>query len=178
MQDYLFTSKRLGFRNWEISDINYLFEINSNIEVMKYFPSTISKEDCEKFIHRMQQQFIKNKFCYFAVDILETKQFIGFIGISEQTYEASFTPSTDIGWRLSPNFWGKGYATEGAKKCIEYGFNILGLNEIVSVAPIVNTPSITVMKKIGMTKKEEFKHPLLKDYPALENCVLYTKSNS
>ncbi|WP_431166513.1 GNAT family N-acetyltransferase [Tenacibaculum halocynthiae] len=177
MQNYLFTSKRLGFRNWKLSDIDDLFEINSNIEVMKYFPSTVTKEDCEKFIHRMQQQYIKNKFCYFAVEVIDTKQFIGFIGISEQTYEADFNPSIDIGWRLSPKFLGKGYATEGALQCLSYAFVQLKLPEIISVAPQINTPSITVMERIGMKKIKEFNHPLLSSFQEIEKCVLYKISN-
>ncbi len=177
MQNYLFTSKRLGFRNWKLSDIDDLFEINSNIEVMKYFPSTVTKEDCEKFIHRMQQQYIKNKFCYFAVEVINTKQFIGFIGVSEQTYEADFNPSIDIGWRLSPKFWGKGYATEGALQCLNYAFVQLKLSEIISVAPQINIPSITVMERIGMKKIKEFNHPLLSAFQEIEKCVLYKISN-
>lgn len=171
--DYIFTSERLRFRNWKTSDIDFLFEMNSNKDVMRYFPTTQTREQCEDFINRMQQQFEKNKFCYFATEILETEELIGFIGLSEQAYEADFNPSVDIGWRLHPNFWGKGFATEGAKTCLQYGFNIIKLDEIVSVAPKINTPSIAVMEKIGMKKIKEFEHPFLIDYPNLNPCVLY-----
>ncbi|MCF2875104.1 MULTISPECIES: GNAT family N-acetyltransferase [unclassified Tenacibaculum] len=177
MQNYLFTSNRLGFRNWTDSDLDALHEINSNPEVMRYFPTILKKEQTLDFIHRMQKQFNEKKLCYFAVEIIETKEFIGFIGLSEQTYAADFNPSIDIGWRLHPNFWGKGYATEGAKRCLEYGFSQLKLKEIVSVAPIVNTPSIIVMEKINMKKVKEFKHPLLGNFPKIEACVLYKISD-
>ena len=149
MQNYLFTSKRLGFRNWKLSDIDDLFEINSNIEVMKYFPSTVTKEDCEKFIHRMQQQYIKNKFCYFAVEVIDTKQFIGFIGISEQTYEADFNPSIDIGWRLSPKFWGKGYAYEACTNLIEYFFSNTSHNIIYASHMKDNIKSKKILINLG-----------------------------
>ena len=174
MKNYLFTSERLGFRNWKTSDVNSLFELNSNNEVMRYFPAIQTKTQSESFIQRMQEQFQKNGFCYFAVEVIETQEFIGFIGISEQTYEIDFNPSIDIGWRLHPKFWRKGYATEGAKKCLEFAFKELNIKEIVSVAPTINIPSITVMKKIGMEKIKDFKHPLLKAHSELEMCSLYS----
>lgn len=177
MQNYLFTSNRLGFRNWKKSDVDTLHEINSNEEVMRYFPKTQNKEQTLDFIHRMQKQFNDKKLCYFAVEIIDTKELIGFIGLSEQTYAADFNPSIDIGWRLHPKFWGKGYATEGAKRCIEYGFSQLNLKEIISVAPIINIPSITVMEKIKMKKVKEFQHPLLTSFPKIEACVLYRINN-
>lgn len=178
MSGYLFTSKRLGFRNWKISDIDGLFEINSNKEVMHFFPSTQTKEQTEAFITKMQNQYAKKEFCYFAVEILETKEFIGFIGLSLQNFESDFTPAIDIGWRLHPNFWNKGLATEGAQRCLEFGFNQLKLKKIIAIAPAINIPSISIMQKIGMNKSQHFKHSLLKEFPQLETCVLYVKKNT
>lgn len=109
----------------------------------------------------------------FAVDKLSDYKLIGFIGISEQTFESDFTPCIDIGWRLSQTEWGKGYATEGAKRCLEFAFNTIGLNTIKSFCPVINDKSERVMEKLGMIKKSTFNHPLLKDYKALEKCVLY-----
>lgn len=177
MDNYIFTSKRLGFRNWKTTDIDALYAINADDAVMQYFPSKLSKEKTKDFIQRMQNQFNKNNFCYFAVALLETQEFIGFIGLSEQTYEADFNPSIDIGWRLSTKFWNKGYATEGAKACLNYGFNQLKLIKIVSVAPKINLPSIAIMQKIGMQKIAEFEHPYLVEYPKLKNCVLFEITN-
>lgn len=174
MENYIFTSNRLGFRNWKQSDIDQLLKLNSSKEVMKYFPSIPNKQQCESFITRMQKLYEEKKLCYFAVEVIDSEEFIGFIGLSEQTYEADFNPSIDIGWRLLPDFWGKGYATEGAKRCVDYAFNTLKLEKIVSVAPSINIPSITVMERIGMQKEYTFDHPLLKDYSELQECVLYT----
>ena len=174
MDDYIFTSKRLGFRNWKTTDVHLLFDINADENVMQFFPSIQTREQTESFIDRMQNQYKEKGFCYFAVEILETNQFIGFIGLSEQKFKADFTPAIDIGWRLNPNFWHKGYATEGAKRCLEFGFHQLKLKEIIATAPTINLPSITVMQKIGMQKVKSFKHPLLKEYSELETCVLYS----
>lgn len=177
MNDYIFTSARLGFRNWTATDLPKLQTINSNEEVMRFFPSTQTEQHTADFITRMQEQYAKTQFCYFAVEIITTKELIGFIGLSEQTYEADFNPSIDIGWRLDPKFWGRGYASEGASQCLTYAFDVLQLDQIVSVAPTVNLPSIGVMQKIGMKFVKEFKHPLLPDFPQIESCVLYEICN-
>jgi RimJ/RimL family protein N-acetyltransferase len=91
----------------------------------------------------------------------------------EQNYPADFTPCVDIGWRLAKAQWGNGFASEGAKACLDYAKKTLKIEEIYSIAPKINLRSEKVMQKIGMQKVKEFKHPLLSDYPHLEDCVLY-----
>lgn len=176
-EKYLFKSSRLGFRNWENRDLVRLSEINRDRDVMRFFPKIYTPEETASFIQRMQKQLTARGYCYFAVDLIQDQKFIGFIGLSYQEYEASFTPCVDIGWRLSKQSWNRGFATEGARACLTYGFNILGLSEIYSVAPEVNLASIRVMEKIGMTLDKKLNHPLLKDHPILEKCVLYKITN-
>ncbi|MCD8438419.1 GNAT family N-acetyltransferase, partial [Tenacibaculum dicentrarchi] len=110
MENYIFKSERLGFRNWTEKDKPKMTEINSDSKVMEFFPSIPNKEQTEEFVNRMKKQYTENGFCYFAVDKLENNEFIGFIGISEQNFESDFTPCVDIGWRLAQKEWGKGYA--------------------------------------------------------------------
>jgi len=95
------------------------------------------------------------------------------IGLAFQEYKTRFTPAIDIGWRLKRNVWGKGYATEGAKRCIKYAFNDLGIEKIISVCTARNIKSENVMKKIGMTKKGEFNHPELIDHPHYQKHFCY-----
>lgn len=176
MKTYLFKSERLGFRNWLSEDIPKMTVISSDPEVMRYFPAIATPEQTALFIERMQDMLNEKGYCYFAVDELETGVLIGFIGLYYQEFDSSFTPAVDIGWRLATEFWGKGYATEGARRCLEYAFSVLQLTDIISTAPLVNKPSIRVMEKIGMQKMMEFKHPRLKGNDHLENCACYTIS--
>ena len=173
LENYIFTSERLGFREWKTTDVSRLYEIHSNPNVMKFFPTIPSLEETEAFIKRMQIQYKESGYCYFAVERLDTHECIGFIGLSYQTYDAEFTPCVDIGWRLDEAFWFNGYATEGAKACLRYAFNVLKLEEIIAVCPKVNIPSEKVMKNIGMKKAFEFNHKALSNYPELECCVCY-----
>jgi RimJ/RimL family protein N-acetyltransferase len=172
-RQYLFKSERLGFRNWLDSDIELMSQINADEKVMEFFPGIATKTQTAELIAKMQQQFKEKGFCYFAVDKLENNEFIGFIGLSEISFDAEFTPCVDIGWRLSSEEWNKGYATEGAKRCLEYAKEVLKLEKIVSIAPKINVKSGRVMEKIGMEKILEFEHPLLINDERLKDCVLY-----
>ena len=176
-KEYLFQSERLGFRNWIDSDTPKMIEISSDPDVMQFFPAIATKIQTVEFIDRMKLMYIEKGYCYFAVDQLKDGSFIGFIGLYYETYESQFTPGVDIGWRLNKKHWNNGLATEGAKKCLDYGFNKLGLKNIIATAPIINIKSIRVMEKIGMTKLSEFKHPRLKSNKQLEDCVCFEFSN-
>lgn len=170
---YLFTSERLGFRNWRDVDKEPFFEISSDPVVMKYFPTVMSRIDVDCFITRMQVQYKELGFCYYAVDILNTGEFIGFIGISYRDYPSPFNPSVDIGWRLGRQAWGRGLATEGASCCLDYAHSHLDLSRVVAVCPVVNRRSEQVMKKAGMVHGGYFDHIKLLDHPQLKRCVWY-----
>jgi RimJ/RimL family protein N-acetyltransferase len=175
---YLFTSSRLGFRPWQDSDTDVFAEMGADPRVMEFFPALQSRAEAEAFIARMQQHQSEKGFCYYAVDLLETRSFIGFIGLLTKDFEAHFTPCVDIGWRLHPSAWGQGLATEGAARCLRHGFEDLGLERIYSMAPLVNEKSEAVMRKIGMQRIGTFQHPRLLNDDRLRDCVLYGKTRT
>ena len=172
-EDYLFTSERLGFRNWTSKDLTEFSALNADVDVMEHFPHPLTQNETSQFISRLQGHYEKNGYTYFATEVLKTGDFIGFIGFAFQDYKTKFTPATDIGWRLKKSAWGKGFATEGAKRCLLYGFQKLKLNKIISTCSKGNSKSEHVMKKIGMKKAGSFKHPKLKEYPTYEDCIVY-----
>jgi len=170
---YIFKSERLGFRNWINEDLNEFAKLNSEEEVMEYFPKILTKNEVGDLIEKLKNHFSKNGFTYYATEVLETKEFIGMIGLAFQEYKTKYTPAIDIGWRLKRKAWGKGYATEGAKRCLEYGFNELDINKIISVCTINNRKSENVMKKIGMIKIGQFNHPEMANHPEYEKHFCY-----
>lgn len=170
---YLFESNRLGFRNWTNQDLNEFAKINADAQVMKHFPNPLSSKETAEFLLRLQNHYDQNGYCYFATELLKSGELIGFIGLAFQEFVSSFTPATDIGWRLKKSAWGKGYATEGAKRCLEFAFDELKLDKVVSTCTLKNTQSEKVMRKIGMTKKGVFKHPKLSQHLHLEHCIWY-----
>ena len=173
VMEYLFTSARLGFRTWDKADLEPMTAINTDHAVMEFFPDVQNEVQTAGFITQMQTQWAERGYCYYAVDELTTGNLIGFIGLSYKAFEADFTPCVDIGWRLATAYWHKGYATEGAKRCIAYGTEVLGLTEIYAIAPAINTRSVAVMIKAGMHLYSNFAHPLLADHPHLQPCVAY-----
>lgn len=173
MQRYIIKTERLGLRIWEDNDLKEMTVLNQDEKVMEFFPSTQDKVKTQAFIKRMQAHQTKHGYCYFAADRLDSSEFVGFIGLCRQTYLTDRPPFTDIGWRLKQTAWGKGFATEGAKACLEFAFEEMKLEKIYSVCSLINVKSENVMQKIGMKKEMEFKHPLLGDYPELETCAFY-----
>lgn len=87
------------------------------------------------------------------------------IGLAHQKYKTIYTPAIDIGWRLKKSAWGNGYATEGAKRCLEHAFNELNILKVIAVCTVHNKKSEKVMQKIGMVKKGSFMHPEVSMYP-------------
>ena len=96
-------------------------------------------------------------------------EFLGWCGLKYDEELEEY----DLGFRFLKRHWGKGYATEGAKAALEYAFNNLKLNKVVSFTADSNIPSESVMKKLGMTKVGEFNHPKLTSGHHLEKHVLY-----
>ena len=147
--------------------------MNADEDVMEHFPKILTENETSDLFNRFQNHYKENGYTYFATEILKTRELIGFIGLAFQEYETKYTPATDIGWRLKKIFWGNGYATEGAKRCIEFGFKKFNLDTIIATCTERNHKSENVMKKIGMEKIGEFIHPELKEYPEYEKCICY-----
>ena len=156
---YLFTSKRLGFRNWTFDDLEFLTKMNSDKEVMKFFPQLLSEEESEAFIHRMQRQFNEYNYCYYATEEVTTQNLIGFVGLAYQDYKAKFNPATDIGWRLATSAWGKGYATETLNMVESKLVTDQNYSTLIAWCKNENKASIRVFKKSGYQVIEQTDYP-------------------
>lgn len=146
--------------------------MNADAETMTYFQHPLSKKESRALMDRMTYLYTQRGHCYFAVDILNSGEFLGMIGLGTKSFKAAFTPCVDIGWRIRKKFWNQGYTTEGAARCLKFGKE-LGIKEIYSLASSKNAASIRVMQKIGMTYEYDFDHPDLVEYPRLQPCSLY-----
>lgn len=171
-EKYLFSTSRLGFRAWQEFDLEPFAAINSDPEVMQFFQKPYTTEETQAMMERMKLTFAERGFCYFAVDLLETKELIGAIGLGWKTFAADFTPCVDIGWRIGKKWWNKGLTSEGALACLDFA-KTLKIPKVYSYATVTNLASIQVMKKIGMNFLKEFEYAELKDHPHLKHCVLY-----
>lgn len=170
-------TERLILRTWTEDDIEQYFNINQDPKVTEFLLGAPTLEECESFIEDQNKHFDEYKYTLFALEIKESRALIGFVGLKYRGLEFAvhFSPSTEIGWRLSSKYWGHGYATEAAKACLDYGFNECGLKEIVSFTVPANKKSISVMQRLGMKQdmNGHFRHPLLPHGHRLSEHILY-----
>lgn len=139
---------------------------------MKYFPTLLTDEETEAFYARIQDEFNRNGWGLYAVELKSTGEFIGYVGLHEIAFEAHFTPGVEIGWRLAADFHNQGYATEAAIVVLQLS-RMHGIKRVYSFTAAINLPSERVMQKIGMVRCGEFDHPHLSSVSPLCRHVLY-----
>lgn len=168
-------TKRLILRPWSEEDFEPFAQMNSDPRVMEYFPSILNHQESDDLAKRLSAKLEEQGWGLWAVSVPGLSDFIGFIGLSEPSFNAHFTPAIEVGWRLAFDFWGQGYATEGALEVLKYGFENLNLSQIVSFTAAQNHRSIEVMKRIGLhhDHKDDFDHPKLPEGHILRRHVLY-----
>ena len=166
---------RLTLREWCDADLAPFALMNANPQVMEFFPALLSQKESDELAGRIVSKMREQSWGFWAVSIPSKADFIGFIGLAKTTFEAPFNPAVEIGWRLAPEYWGKGYATEGAKAVLAYAFQTLLLPEVVSFTAEQNGRSRRIMEKIGMHHhpQDDFEHPKLPLGHPLRKHVLY-----
>jgi RimJ/RimL family protein N-acetyltransferase len=171
----LIRTERLILRRWQAADRPAWAAMNADPEVRRYFHATLSREESDASAARLDAAIERDGFGFWALELAATGRFIGFTGITRVTFEAPFTPAVEAGWRLARDCWGQGLATEAARAALEFGFNRLGLEEIVAFAVPGNTASRRVMEKIGMQEDPEaaFDHPNVPAGSPVRRHVLY-----
>ena len=168
-------TERLTLRDWRGSDAAPFAAMNADPEVMTYFPAPQSAAESEAMLERMRGHWAEHGFGLWAVERSSDATFLGFTGLTRPSFEAHFTPAVEVGWRFARNAWGAGYATEAARAALAFGFETLGIEEIVSFTVPANERSWRVMERIGMTRDpaDDFDHPRLPEGHPLRRHVLY-----
>lgn len=169
------TTQRLILRPWRLEDYDLFADLNSDARVMEHFPRVLSKEESHQFAHKCATKIQESGWGLWAVEVPDVADFIGFIGLAPINFACSFSSAIEVGWRLAHPYWGKGYAPEGALAALKYGYETLGLEEIVSMTAVGNQRSRRVMEKIGMYRDphDDFDHPNIPEGHHLQRHVLY-----
>jgi RimJ/RimL family protein N-acetyltransferase len=168
-------SERLVLRRWRESDRAPFAELNADPEVMEHFPAMMTAGESDALVDRFEAGFDRHGFGLWALEVIGTGEFIGFTGLSVPGFQTHFTPAVEIGWRLARSAWGHGYASEAARRALEFGFTDAGLAEVVSFTVPANVRSQAVMERIGMTRDpaDDFDHPRLDAASPLRRHVLW-----
>lgn len=172
-------TERLLLRRWTKADREPFAAINADPDVMRCLLGPLSREDSDAMIDRIEGHFDRNGFGFWAVELPSGPGLIGMVGLAVVGFEANFTPAVEIGWRLASDQWGRGYATEAAAVAMRFGFENLGLSEVVAFTLPGNLASRAVMERLGMTHDpaDDFEHPKLPQGHPFRRHVLYRATN-
>ncbi|MCD6045307.1 MAG: hypothetical protein K0R48_470 [Gammaproteobacteria bacterium] len=148
----IITTERLILRTWQEEDEEAYFQINQDLKVIEFLAGPMTREQVHHFIQVANNANDQYGYALWATELKKTGELIGFIGLRYIDWELPCSPAVEIGWRLGSQYWGKGYATEGAKAALAYGFEQCNLLEIVSFTVPANLRSIRVMERIGLDR--------------------------
>ena len=166
-------SPRLVLRPWRDEDLAPFAHLNSDPEVMAWFPGLLDRAASDQLAYRIRTDLAQRGYGLWAVQRRDDPSFMGFVGLKDVPDTLPFAPAIEVGWRLIRSAWGQGLATEAAQEVVRFGFEELNLNTIVSFTVPENLASIRVIRKLGMKKEGHFEHPNLPPGHPLRQHVLY-----
>ncbi len=169
------TTSRLLLREWRDSDLEPFAEMNVDPQVVRTLFYEPTRQESDDMVARVKAHHEARGYGLWAVEEIGGAAFIGAVGLSVPRINFHFMPCVEVGWRLAPAYWGKGYATEAAAASLDFGFNNAGLAEVVSFTAEANKRSREVMERLGMASlpEDNFEHPNIPiDHPLCPH-VLY-----
>lgn len=148
-------TSRLTLRQWKDADRAPFARLCADPEVMKFFVSSVLDREtaCER-INKWSTLISQRGWGFWAVELTESRQFLGFAGLQALDDNHPFGPCVEIGWRLAREHWGRGYATEAAMQVLHFAFDTLALPEVIATTAVGNLRSSAVMERIGMRGPE------------------------
>lgn len=174
MKIYIET-ERLYLRDWIEADVPTFAKMNADEQVMEYFLKPLSREESIDMLKIIKTEIASSGFGFFALERKEDGALLGMVGLHQVGFDVDFVPAVEIGWRLLPAYWGKGYTPEAALGSFQFAKEQLSMEEIVAFTALPNKKSQRVMQKIGMEFEKEFDHPLVSAGHPLQRHVLYKK---
>ena len=166
---------RLLLRGFTDADREPFAALNADPVVMEHFVTTYDRARCDAYVDRILRAWAERGWGLWALEQAGTGAFIGYTGLAPAEFDAPFTPAVEVGWRLTRAYWGQGYASEAARESLRFGFEDLGLPEVVSFTAASNERSWRVMERIGMVRDRAggFEHPAVPPGHRLRPHVLY-----
>jgi RimJ/RimL family protein N-acetyltransferase len=153
--------------------------LNTHPLVVESLGSSPTRAESDAMVERYDEELGREGWGFWAVETVSGggggASFVGMVGLHRVNPTLPCAPAVEIGWRLHPDHWGHGYATEAAAASLRFGFDEVGLDEIVAFTTTLNTRSQAVMERIGMRRDPDgdFDHPRLPESSPLRRHVLY-----
>src|SRR5436305_1113678 len=128
-------TERLTLRRWREADREPFAAMNADPEVMEFFPARLTADQSDAFVDRIEACFDERGYGLWVVEP-DGEGFAGYVGLWPAEFDAPFTPTVAIGWRLARWAWGHAYAPEAARRVLGFGLEERALgpgrDEIVS----------------------------------------------
>jgi len=168
-------TERLILRDWRDDDLDAFAALCADPAVMEYLRPVVDRAASDAIAAQVRAHIREHGFGFWIVALADHEAPIGVIGLSHVGFTAPFTPAVEIGWRLAPSSWGKGYAYEAAAAALDDGFGRLELSEIVAFTVPANARSQALMRRLGMTRdpRDDFDHPRVAADSPLRRHVLH-----
>lgn len=169
-EPFVLETPRLLLRKMRLSDIDALSAIMQDERVMYAYNGAFNDEETAMWLERQLQWYEMFGFGLWAATLKETGEMIGQCGITMQPYQAGLVP--EIGYLFAFRHWHKGYATEAAAACKEYGFHVLHFDALYSIIRDTNVASQNVALRNGMRPIDKVvKHYRGVEMPHIVFCV-------
>jgi RimJ/RimL family protein N-acetyltransferase len=160
------TTDRLVLRPFRADDLDLFAAFFANESFMRFSSGTFTRERTAGFIDKVMGWDREGLPSQFVVVVRETNATIGYCGFLHQEVDA--LPEIEIGYRLHPDCWNKGYATEAARAVRDHGFAELNLTRVISLIHPDNVASRRVAEKNGMIVEKE---TVFKTFPTLVHVI-------
>lgn len=146
--DVVLETQRMILRQLSSADVLPMTQILSNPEVMRYsVRGVLSERATAEFIDWSLQSYAHHGFGPWAVVEKASGVLMGFCALNRESVDS--VEEVEIGYRLAPQFWGRGLATEIVRAMLAYGFEHLGLRSIIAIVQPANVASVRVIQKVG-----------------------------
>jgi RimJ/RimL family protein N-acetyltransferase len=143
-----------------MEDLDALARLHAEETFWRYpFGRGWSRGETEAFLERTLARYADPGLGVCAVVVRATGELAGWAGLAVPQFLPEILPAVEVGWRLGNQFWGRGYATEAGAEWVRHGFDVLALDEIVSIYEPDNLASGAVMKRLGFTLERDTVDP-------------------
>lgn len=142
------TTGRLVFRPVSTADAGRLHGISNEPAVRRYLwdDEPVSEAAIQDLIHQSLRAFLDDNIGLFGIRLRDDEALLGFCGFL--LLEGMDEP--EVGYGLTPEFWGAGIATEASRACFRYAFEEVGIRRVIAGADPPNVASLRVLEKLGM----------------------------
>jgi RimJ/RimL family protein N-acetyltransferase len=170
---YKLETARIVLRKWCSEDYTEFARMNTDPDVMRYFPSLLSRKESDILAKKFDNLLAEKGWGFWAAQRKSDSAFIGLVGLNKAD-DLPVASCMEVGWRLAKAYWGEGYATEAATASLHFAFSLLEQDRVAAFTAPANSRSRKVMSRLGMEDRQEnFLHPRISESTGLKEFVYY-----